>query len=75
MNLGSARCSRADGSIHRLGEETDGIDAPKVTGSEERHENRLSLRAAHRAVPKIVLAHNNGKPDLLAWLLSAATLG
>ena len=47
-----------------MGAEADWIDAPEVTGSEDRHQNRLSLGAAHRSISKVILSHNDRKSDL-----------
>ena len=47
-----------------------------MTGSEDRHENRLSLRAAHRSIPKVILPHNYRKTDLsLGMVIISCNIG
>jgi hypothetical protein len=47
-----------------------------VAGSENRHENRLRLRATHRSISEVILPHNDGKPDLsLGMVVISGNIG
>src|SRR3972149_7357742 len=58
------RDSRANGSSNRLSQERDRIKVTKLTGTEDRHQDCLRLRAAHRSIPIGVLAHDHRKSHL-----------